>query len=408
MKELLVIGHTYPEPSTTAAGQRMMQLIDLLEEAGYKVTFASAAEPTDKSVDLKVQNIRIEEVRMNDSSFDDFVKALNPDVVLFDRFMTEEQFGWRVAEVCPHALRLLDTEDLHFLRKARREAHERGTAISEGLYSDLTKRELASILRSDMSLIISSAEMNLLKGVFNIPEGLLYEIPLFYKALRDTPSFDERSHFVTIGNFMHTPKTDSIYYLKESIWPLIREKLPTAQLRIYGAYASKEIQQLHDEAEGFLIKGWAPDVTTIMKSAKVCLAPLRFGAGLKGKVLDALSCGTPVVTTAFGAEGIDKGNGFPGKVAETPQELAKAAIRLYSEENTWKDVQSQALKTIEDNYDRETYSQSFIERIEALRETLQNHRKQHFLGQILQHEFLNSKKFMSKWIETKNTLKQNS
>ncbi|HLW61806.1 MAG TPA: hypothetical protein VKY33_00265, partial [Flavobacterium sp.] len=101
MKTLLVIGHTFPEPTTTAAGARMMQLLQLFQETSFKITFASTAAISEKTVDLENLGITLKNIKLNDASFDVFVKKLNPDIVVFDRFLTEEQFGWRVSTHCP-------------------------------------------------------------------------------------------------------------------------------------------------------------------------------------------------------------------------------------------------------------------------------------------------------------------
>ena len=100
----------------------MMQLLNLFLEDKYDVTFASTAAVSERSATFKTQNIPVKNILLNDSSFDVFVKELNPEIVIFDRYITEEQFGWRISESCPNALKILDTEDLHFLRKAREEA----------------------------------------------------------------------------------------------------------------------------------------------------------------------------------------------------------------------------------------------------------------------------------------------
>jgi len=124
MKNLLIIGFVWPEPNSTAAGSRMLQLIELFQKNGYAVTLVCAASKSDKSFDLDTLNIQTFDIQLNDSSFDVLVKEMNPDIVMFDRFLTEEQFGWRVAENCPEAIRILDTEDLHFLRSARQIAYQ--------------------------------------------------------------------------------------------------------------------------------------------------------------------------------------------------------------------------------------------------------------------------------------------
>jgi hypothetical protein len=119
---LLIIGFVYPEPNSSAAGSRMLQLIQAFQDNDYRITLATTCKKSDNAFDLKSIGVTVVEIQLNHSSFDAFIKSLNPSIVLFDRFMTEEQFGWRVAEHCPDALRILDTEDLHCLRKARQKA----------------------------------------------------------------------------------------------------------------------------------------------------------------------------------------------------------------------------------------------------------------------------------------------
>ena len=170
IKSLLIIGAVWVEPNSSAAGKRMLQLIAQFLERDYKITFASPAQKNEKAIDLISSGIIEVAIELNNASFDVFVKELNPTIVLFDRFMMEEQFGWRVAENCPDAIRILDTEDLHFLRKTRQQQLKKGEAFTNDalLQSDDTKREIASILRCDVSLIISTYEMDLLKSNFLI------------------------------------------------------------------------------------------------------------------------------------------------------------------------------------------------------------------------------------------------
>ena len=145
-KSLLILGFVWPEPKSSAAGSRMMQLIDLFAAANYNVTFASTAQNLEFSEDLTRIGISIQNIELNSSSFDEFIKELNPEIVLFDRFMVEEQFGWRVSECCPDALKILDTEDLHCLRQARQLAVKQNREFTfDDLFSDVAKREIASI-----------------------------------------------------------------------------------------------------------------------------------------------------------------------------------------------------------------------------------------------------------------------
>ena len=148
-KKLLVIGKVWPEPESSAAGLRILQIISIFKDNGYSITFSSAASKSDFSADLNQLGISEQPIELNSSSFNAFVKDLRPDVVLFDRFMIEEQFGWRVAESVPDAIKILDTEDLHFLRRARELCLKNGrNPISEYrsyLQNEIMVRELASI-----------------------------------------------------------------------------------------------------------------------------------------------------------------------------------------------------------------------------------------------------------------------
>ena len=409
MKTLLIIGHTYPEPTTTAAGIRMMQLISLFNEQDFDITFACTALPSEKSVELSDMGINLQSIQLNHSSFDEFIGLLKPIIVLFDRYITEEQFGWRVAEQCPEAMRILDTEDLHFLRKAREEAINKNPPVKDvNLFSENAKRELASIYRCDVSLIISEAELEILQQDFKIEKSLLYYLPLLEETpskdeINNMPSFEERKDFITIGNFLHAPNVDSVKYLKKEIWPLIKKQLPDTQLHIYGAYANDKILALHDIKSGFLIKGWAEDVDAVMSKSKICLAPLRFGAGLKGKLLNAMKNGTPSITTSIGCEGINANLPFSGNIADTAQDFAKAAVALYSSKTNWLQAQQNGFNIIEKRFRRELFSEEFKNHMHLLQKNLIRHRKDNFIGQILQHHTLKSTKYMSKWIQEKNS-----
>jgi len=119
IQKILVIGYVWPEPRSSAAGSRMLKLLQLLRAEAWQVVFASAAALSPHRADLSALGIEEKPIELNADSFDHFIQAYQPDVVLFDRFFTEEQFAWRVEQHCPHALRVLETVDLHCLREAR-------------------------------------------------------------------------------------------------------------------------------------------------------------------------------------------------------------------------------------------------------------------------------------------------
>ncbi len=408
MKKLLIIGQVWPEPTSSAAGTRMIQLIDCFLKADFEITFACAASKSDFSFDLKSKEVKEVEIKLNDESFNDFVRDLNPEIVLFDRFMIEEQYSWRVTNECPNTMKILDTEDLHFLRNARQNASKKGIEFNNDLlFSDLAKREIAAILRCDVSLMISKQEIEILKNQFNIDESLLYYLPFLEKSITDDKvnnwtKFEAREHFMFIGNFIHEPNFNCVQILKTKIWPILKTKLPKAEIHIYGAYPTQKVIQLNNSKDRFFVKGRADDAQKTMSHYKVLLAPIQFGAGVKGKFVDAMQTGTPNVTTSVGAEAMQENLDWNGFVADDVDAFVDKAILLYTNESEWKKAQKNGVKLLNENYNSILFENNFLEKIEKIFKELRNHRNHNFIGQILQHHSNQSTKYMSLWIEQKN------
>jgi len=409
MKKVLFIGLVFPESTSTAAGSRMLQLTSFFKAQNYEITFASAAQENKHSDDLDKLAITKVAIELNAASFDEFIKELNPNIVMFDRFISEEQFGWRVSEHCPNALKILDTEDLHGLRAARHKAFKKGEIFElETMFDqEITKREIASIYRCDLSLIISSFEMELLTKQFKIPTTILQELPFMLgKISQDEvlkkPSFDKRIDFISIGNFKHEPNWQSVLHLKKSIWPLIKKQLPNARLLIYGAYATQKVNDLHNEIDGFIIKGRAENAHDVIANAKILLAPLQFGAGLKGKLIEAMQNGTPSVTTTIGAEGMHSDLPWNGFTEDDYQEFATKAVELYTNKEVWLQAQQNGYQLVNTIYDKNSLSEKLKIKIEGIQDDLAPHRTQNFIGAMLQHHSLQSTKYLSKWLAEKN------
>lgn len=408
MQTLLIIGFVWPEPSSSAAGSRMLQLIEVFRSLGMKIVFASTASDSDFMVDMRDLGIDKVTIELNNSNFDEFIRNLHPSIVLFDRFMVEEQFGWRVAKECPNALRILDTEDLHCLRLARQIALKEKREFNESdLLNDTAKREIASILRSDISLIISSFEMNLLTDFFKVDPALLLYLPFLLdpieqKTIQKWHSFENRSKFVFIGNFLHEPNWDAVQFLHTEIWPIIRTKLPSAEIDIYGAYPSQKVTQLNNPKQGFNCKGRAINAQEVVSNARVTIVPLRFGAGLKGKLVEAMQCGTSSVTTSIGAEAMHENLPWNGAIANSAEEIASAACELYTNEEKWKKSQLSGIEIVNSLYSKDVHSQNFLNKLKEVQLNLKEHRIQNFTGAMLLHHTLTSTKYMSLWIEEKN------
>lgn len=402
VKKILIIGLVWPEPESSAAGWRMMQLIQFFLDQEYTVHFASVAKKSAQSKPLQTLGVIEKNISINDSSFDEYITDYQPDVVMFDRFVTEEQFGWRVHQHCPNALTILDTEDLHFVRKARELAYKKQLPIN--YYSADAKREIASILRCDLSLIISEFETNLLKEQFRISPELLFYLPFVHSSekISTTNPFTDREHFMFIGNCLHKPNYQTIVKLKKDIWPIIKKDLPKAELHIYGAYIPEKVKQLHQPKNGFIIKGRAENVFQTMQKYRVLLAPIPFGAGIKGKFVDAMQAGLPSVTTTIGAEDMTLDNEWCGFVTDKDDDFAHQSVALYQDEKRWLTAQKNGEKIYQHKYQKKHLLDELILKINQLETHLIKHRQRHFVQQILHDNQHNALKYMSKWIEAKN------
>jgi glycosyltransferase involved in cell wall biosynthesis len=382
----------------------MLWLLNGFLQEGFHIVFGSAANSGDYRVDLGKLGITEVEIKLNEASFDFFLEENAFTHVLFDRFLTEEQFGWRVRDTLPGAQVLLDTEDLHSLRHSREDVLRRGGewSVTDWVDHPMFYREVASMFRSDLSLIISKWEMELLlSAVPYLREKLVY-VPFGMDDPAKAPevNFHKRSDFVFVGNGKHAPNRDAITYLKTEIWPLIRKRLPGAELYVYGAYLPGQILQMHAPGEGFQVKGWAAELQPVLSNTRLLLAPLRFGAGIKGKILKASAFGLPAVATSLAFEGIMEVDNALSFVADSAERFAEKAATLYTDPVEWEQAlgqQQQGARThVNASFNTlKRAMDSYPQRDLALpRET-------RVIQNLLQNEAFGRLRYLSRWIEAK-------
>lgn len=400
---VLIIGLVWPEPNSSAAGWRMLQLIDELKKISNDIHFACAASKSESSHPLHELNVFSHNIVLNDSSFNDFIADLIPDVVVYDRFITEEQFSWRVKQLFPNIVSVLDTEDLHFVRRARTTAFKAKAEVNYDTPD--CYRELSSIYRSDLSIIISKFEYDLLINHFNIPSKQLLYLPFIENEISNEtkeklPNFSSRKDFIFIGNFIHEPNYQTVLQLKK-IWSSIKKRLPNTQIHIYGAYASQKVLQLNNANDGFIIKGKADDVNEIMQKYRVLVAPIPFGAGLKGKFIDGFRNSLPNVTSKIGAEGMFFEN-WSGFIAENETDFVDAVCKLYNDETEWNRAVTNGFEILKNEFSAEIWSGVLKDAVLKIYENIELHRNNLFIQKILWQNGLQATKYMSLWIEQKN------
>jgi hypothetical protein len=399
MPHLLVLSLDWPEPQAGSAGQHLLQILENFAAHGWRVTFACAAEAGEHKANFAARGITEHRIEAGDAGF---LTSQAADVVLFDRYRSEERFATELGRDCPQALRVLFTEGLQSLREARQHLLRR--RLVEGLdpndfralfatpgpelYRQMApgataQRELAAIWRSDLTLLATEMEIDLLINGFGVPDYLLHHCPPAVEPLAAQRPFSERLGFVSLGNFGSAANLDALLWIKHNLWPMLRRRLPEARLRLYGARPSPKAMALHAPEEGFEVLGWTEDTQAVMGSARVCLAPLRFGAGITGQLLDALRCGTPSVTTPIGAEGIQGQRPWPGTVEGTAEGLAKAAAALYGDEAAWQQAQDACTPLLRLRFDRQRQGAALVGRVEHSLGQLEELRLFNFTGAML-------------------------
>jgi len=299
-RKLLIIAHLWPESNTTAAGQHLLTLIQSFKNAKYQVHLGCTLDKTPLGDSLSEYDIQVHRIALNCNSFDELLVDLRPEVILFDRFISEEQFGWRVYKNLPQCLTLLNTEDLHSLRLSRSKGKE-----EEWETTDTFKREIASFYRVDKVLIISREEINKLTALLpSIGSKLIYA-PLIIHRREITNHINRKSwSFVFFGSGKHPGNKATLQRIIE-MWPNILKIQPESSLFIFGAYYPESLINKANKLKQVSFLGWVEDLDTILHNYQFLLSPTPFGAGLKGKVLQSINNGVICLCSSIASEGID-------------------------------------------------------------------------------------------------------
>jgi glycosyltransferase involved in cell wall biosynthesis len=347
---------------------------------------------------LEAQGFATRPIVLNDSSFDHWLADLRPDCVVFDRLMTEEQFGARVWEVHPQAVQVLDTVDLRFVRELREQHGAEPPWQGEGLL-----RELAAIHRCDLTWVVSDFEERLLTQTLGVPAEKVVLSRFSPEVQLEPRPFAERRHFVSIGNFRHRPNWDSVLWLHREIWPKVRARLPLAEVHLYGAYPPKEASALHSPERGFYFHGPVESAVSTLAQYRVNLAPLRFGAGIKTKVIDGWASGTPCVGTPIAVEGMCAGLPWGGLQTQgyDPSEFAARMVELHEQPTLWEEASQRAQRLLSEQYSAGPIEQDIRESLRRCAEEQEARRARQYVGQLLRMAQHKATLYFSRWLELK-------
>ncbi len=240
---------------------------------------------------------------------------------------------------------IFDTVDVHFHR-LRREYAVSGDEAVQREAERYRKLEGKLARTSDLVWCASAEDKEVITR--EVPEATVEVVPTIHELRDPGPRFADRRDLLFIGNLAHRPNEDAVLFFAREVFPLLHQKLPEIQLDIIGDPTSSEIAALN--SENVRIRGYVADVEPFLRSRRVFVAPLRFGAGIKGKVGEALAYGIPVVTTTVGAEGFGATHGHDIMIADDPVSFAEAIAQLYADEELWQRVATKGRLLIEKHF----------------------------------------------------------
>ena len=331
---LLVVAKDVPRPDHHAGDRRFLALLDMLARDRHvdfwNRSIASARDGTEETT----RRLRERGISLLPAGRDSLLATLRSteyDVVLFEFFLAAERNARDVAVRQPKAKLVVDSVDVHFARE--RAGTELGV-IPAPRARETRKRELAAYRAADAVVVVTDTDEDVLRAERDLPP--LFRIPLIMPSHRRSAEPRERE-LLFVAGFNHPPNADGLKWFVDAVWPLVRTAVPDCRLKIIGSNMPPEIAAL-DGGAGIHAMGFVADITPDLNRAAVAIAPLRYGSGMKGKVVEAMSYGVPVVTTSIGAQGLHLTSGVHAIVADQPTEFASGVTALLTDPERQRDM----------------------------------------------------------------------
>jgi len=344
-KKVLILDACTPTPDQDSGSLRMLNLIQIFNEIGYQVSFIPENMAHFDQYTTNLQQLGVECVYAPKYNTPiDYLKAKGHlfDVVILSRYYVAKPLMSSIRSYCSKATLWFDTVDLHYLRELRMAEIAADPQLIKS--ANITKtQELAVAKACDLTLVVSPHEKEVLAQ--EMPELKVDVLSNIHEIFGNKNNFNNRQDIMFIGGYQHTPNVDGLLWFVDEIFPLICAALPDIKLHVIGSKAPQKIIDLgqHPNIE---FHGFVENIDPFMQTIKVAVAPLRFGAGVKGKVNMSMSHGQPVVGTKVAVEGMYTTHEIDVMMADEPEAFAQSVIRLYQEEELWSQVSAGGLDNV--------------------------------------------------------------
>lgn len=329
-----VFDEMFSSPTGDAGSLRMVAVLRALAKRFRPVFVNVRGQLPRETEDLLggygVEVVRLPDYKTHPSAYAEFFKSNGFHAAVLSRPAIADALLPLIRECAPDVKVIYDTVDIHFLRLER----EYGLTGDEGVLRvarALREQEMRLASLSDQVWCVTPADGEVLAREGRTSEIKIVPVP--HPPQGRGPGFDERQGLLFVGNFNHSPNRDAVRHFVGEVFPLVRAALPGAKFYVVGHHTPEEIAALH--SEDVLVKGYVSDLAPLFNGCRVFVAPLRFGAGMKGKIIQALAYGLPTVTTSIGAEGIGLRHTQEALIADSAEDFAAAVVELYGNRELW-------------------------------------------------------------------------
>ncbi|KAB8178260.1 glycosyltransferase [Lysobacter maris] len=348
-RNVLVVDALTPQPDRDSGSLRLVNLMRLLREEGAHVVFMAADQQHAGAATVELQQLGVEVwYAPHSGSWPAWLREHGPrfDAAVVCRHYVMREMLPLLRLHAPRARVVFDSVDLHYLRERRGAELAADPALARS--AERTRAlELDVIARSDATLVVSDVERRLLAS--DAPHARVDILSNLHRLAAAGPDYDARQDLMFVGGFRHPPNVDAVRWFLDEVWPKVRASLPELRFHCIGADVPDAIATRHGH-DGIHIHGHVPDLSPYLDGARLAVAPLRFGAGVKGKVNQSMAHGQPVVATSCAVEGMHLRDGVDVLVADTPDAFADAIVRAYRDAGLWRRLAANARDNVERHF----------------------------------------------------------
>lgn len=368
-KAILIIDYMLPVTGRSAGGSRLFEMIKIVRSMGYHVTLIARNGEYQSRAKMQLQEMGVETYATDPAQLVAWNYKTKAEPIPFGKLFKKNQYILGILcryELATHYLPVLrqhapdlpiaiDTVDVHFSREEKKNVlYARDLSESK----NQKEEELSVYAKADYLIAVSKADAEVLKQYF--PSKPITIIPLIYSSETQRFSFNDRKDLLFVGNFVHPPNSDALIQYCSQILPGLRKRLPNVKTYIVGA---NSLPLLEDFAsDDVIITGFVPGIKYFLDRCRLNVAPLRYGAGSNGKILESLAAGLPVITTPVGVEGIADERGMI--IAANADEFVDGIVRLYNNEALWKSFSEAGQALIRNRFAPEVVKETILQFLE--------------------------------------------